>query len=25
FNIEEYIKRKGKAKLSRETVITRVQ
>ena len=25
FNIEEYIKRKGKAKLNRETVITRVQ
>ncbi|HEO4830310.1 TPA: type IV secretory system conjugative DNA transfer family protein [Streptococcus agalactiae] len=25
FNIEEYIKRKGKAKLSRETVIKRVQ
>lgn len=25
FNIEEYIKRKGKAKLNRETLITRVQ
>ncbi|WP_143119448.1 VirD4-like conjugal transfer protein, CD1115 family [Enterococcus faecalis] len=25
FNIEEYIKRKGKAKLNRETVITRMQ
>ena len=25
FDIEEYIKRKGKAKLNRETVITRVQ
>ena len=25
FDIEEYIKRKGKVKLNRETVITRVQ